>query len=111
MIYIGIDPGKKGALAVIGEDGIKTVPFGEEAYINALIDTVGFENDEYIDIRAVRVPLLDGKEEFEPRDNYWLNEEIRMILVRDYGWRCYEPNEYFPCEECIAKNFCSHYES
>ena len=40
MIYIGIDPGKSGALAVIHclKDGtkIKAVPFDEEAYVNEL---------------------------------------------------------------------------
>lgn len=40
MIYIGIDPGKSGALAVIHclKDGtkIKTVPFDEEAYVHEL---------------------------------------------------------------------------
>ena len=69
----------------------------------------GFEYDEYKDIRAYRLPLLDGMENSEPKDNYWLNEEIRIILVRDYGWYCYEPNEYEPCESCCAKEFCEYY--
>ncbi len=36
MTYIGIDPGKAGALSVIYEDRIVTVPFDEKAYIDAL---------------------------------------------------------------------------
>lgn len=71
----------------------------------------GFEYDEYTDIRARRLPLLDGMENHEPKDNYWLNDEIRIILVRDYGWNCFEPNEYEPCEECCAKEYCGVYES
>ena len=71
----------------------------------------GFEYDEYTDIHARRLPLLDGMENCEPKDSYWLNDEIRTILVRDYGWTCAEPNEYEPCEECCAKSFCSYYES
>lgn len=36
MIYIGIDPGKSGALAVIDRATTVLVPFSEEDYINAL---------------------------------------------------------------------------
>ena len=37
MNYIGIDPGKSGALAVIFEDGRKiAVPYDEEEYVNIL---------------------------------------------------------------------------
>lgn len=68
-----------------------------------------FEDIDYKDIRAYRLPLLDGMENSELKDNYWLSEEIRTILVRDYGWRCNEPNEYEPCGECCAKEFCGYY--
>lgn len=71
----------------------------------------GFEDEEYKDIRAYRLPLLDGMENFEPKDNYWLNEQIRKILVRDYGWQCIEPNVYDPCAECCAKEYCGYWES
>lgn len=36
MIYIGIDPGKKGAMAIIKGEEIILVPFDEKAYISAL---------------------------------------------------------------------------
>ena len=35
MIYIGCDPGKKGAVAIIGEGGISCIPFDEKAYTDA----------------------------------------------------------------------------
>lgn len=43
MIYIGIDPGKKGAMAVIfdGMDETVMVPFDEREYINALRNLSG----------------------------------------------------------------------
>lgn len=43
MIYIGIDPGKKGAMAVIfdGMDETVLVPFDEREYINALRNLSG----------------------------------------------------------------------
>lgn len=71
----------------------------------------GFEYEDYKDIRAYRLPLLDGMENREPTDNYWLNDEIRTILVRDYGWICTYPNEYESCEDCCAKEYCGHWES
>lgn len=33
MIYIGIDPGQKGAMAFIGAEGITVVPFDESRYL------------------------------------------------------------------------------
>ena len=36
MIYIGIDPGKAGALAIINGDDVEIIPFDEEEYIKAL---------------------------------------------------------------------------
>ena len=43
MIYIGIDPGKDGALAVIfdGMDEIMVFPYGEREYINTLQNLSG----------------------------------------------------------------------
>lgn len=36
MIYIGIDPGKAGALAIINGDDVEIIPFDEANYIKAL---------------------------------------------------------------------------
>lgn len=43
MIYVGIDPGKSGAIAVIfdGMDETMVVPFGEREYINVLCNLSG----------------------------------------------------------------------
>lgn len=68
------------------------------------------EDAPYIEIRASRLPKLDGMEHSEPKDNLWLNEEIRLILVRDYGWSCTEPNEYEDCNDCCAKQYCPWFE-
>lgn len=37
MTYIGIDPGKKGAMAIIREDGVLLVPFDTNAYNRELL--------------------------------------------------------------------------
>lgn len=41
MTYIGIDPGKGGALCVLGEDGTVAVSFDREAYIELLAGVEG----------------------------------------------------------------------
>jgi hypothetical protein len=64
------------------------------------------EDAPYIDIRAKRIPELDGMENCEPKDNPWLNEDIRMILVKEYGWGCVEPGVYEDCDKCCAKQYC-----
>lgn len=38
MTYIGVDPGKSGAMAIIDGDTVKVIPFDERAYIDALLD-------------------------------------------------------------------------
>ena len=64
-----------------------------------------FEDLELTDIRVKRLPILDGMEDREPTDNPWLNDEIRLILVKEYDWACIEP-EYSDCDSCIAKEYC-----
>lgn len=59
----------------------------------------------YIDIRAKRCKSLDGMENCEPRDNYWLNDDIRLILVKEYDWSCVEPQDA-DCDICVAKKYC-----
>ena len=48
-------------------------------------------------------------ENCEPKDNYGLNDEIRMILVKEYGWSCVEPIVE-DCDSCVAKNYCHYFD-
>lgn len=41
MIYIGIDPGKDGAMAVLNDGEAAVIPFDEQAYTNALCEISG----------------------------------------------------------------------
>ena len=34
----------------------------------------------------------------------WYDPELRLVLVRDFGWSCFEPS--YECETCRAKPFC-----
>ena len=79
-----------------------------EAKLEAL-RTDGFEDERYIDLRAHRCPEIDGMENCEPKDNYGLNDENRMILVKEYGWSCGEPIVE-DCDSCVAKNHCHYFD-
>lgn len=45
MIYIGIDPGKDGAMAVITPDTVTVFPFDRDGYRNALEGLCGFADN------------------------------------------------------------------
>lgn len=38
MTYIGIDPGKSGAMAIIDGDNVRVIPFDEQEYIDVLLN-------------------------------------------------------------------------
>ncbi len=66
-------------------------------------------DERYIDIHAKRLSLLDQFAGAEPSDNLWLNEDIRMVLVRDCGWCCIGGKSH-ECNECCAKEYCGEWE-
>lgn len=45
MIYIGIDPGEKGAMAIIFPDNVVIIPFDIDGYRNALDGIQGFSQN------------------------------------------------------------------
>lgn len=67
------------------------------------------EDAPYIDIRAKRCKEIDDMENCEPKDNYWLNEDIRLILVKKYDWACVEPIRE-DCDVCVAKQYCHYFD-
>lgn len=38
----------------------------------------------------------------------WYDEETRIALVRDFGWRCYDTS--WECEQCVARRYCAWFE-
>lgn len=96
------------AWLVTNYEGIGTVVFADtasKAKADALNED-GFEDETFISLRVRRVSKLDGMENCEPKDNYWLNDDIRLILVRDYGWWCQEPI-VDDCSKCVAREYCT----
>ena len=58
MIYLGIDPGKDGAMAIIRENGIQIIPFDELDYADAVNGLRDFRLSFNI-ARAVDLNQLD----------------------------------------------------
>lgn len=79
-----------------------------KAKVEVLHDDV-FCDYEYTDLRAQRCPKLDGMEDCEPKSNPWLNDEIRLILVKDYDWACLEPITE-DCDSCVAQKYCHYFD-
>ncbi len=65
------------------------------------------EEANFIDIRVRRLKEADclykGSSEID-----WYDEETRIALVRDFGWRCYDTS--FECEKCVARRYCAWFE-
>ena len=66
------------------------------------------EDAQYIDIRVRRMPEADklykGFSEID-----WYDSEVKVVLVRDFGWSCFEPS--WECDNCPAKQYCRWYET
>lgn len=98
------------AYRVCEKDGdCATIVFAENATQAKLVAQVTdcCEDAKYIDIRVRRLPEADklyrGFPEIE-----WYNPEIRVALVRDFGWACFEPS--WECDNCPAKPYCHWHE-
>ena len=71
--------------------------------------TQACEDAEWIDIRCVRCKEIDGMEDCEPKDNPWLNNDIKLILVKERDWACIEPIGE-NCDKCCAKQYCHYFD-
>ena len=68
------------------------------------METDTCEGANFIDIRVKRFKEADylykGSAEID-----WYDEETRVALVRDFGWRCYDIS--WECERCVARRYCA----
>ena len=68
------------------------------------METDTCEGANFIDIRVKRFKEADylykGSSEID-----WYDEETRIALVRDFGWRCYDIS--WECERCVARRYCA----
>ena len=68
-----------------------------------------FEDCEWTELYVRRFKEYDKYYNGKAKVNFWLDEEHRVTLVRDFGWSCIDP-VYEGCEECPAKQWCCEYE-
>lgn len=68
----------------------------------------GLQDYGYDEVRAIRMPQLDKYADHNPYVMDFDIDEDRLIMVRDAGFRCIEP-EYEDCEKCVAKDYCEVY--
>lgn len=73
------------------------------------INTDEFCDFEWNELRAIRYPILDalynGRAVVE-----WMDDvEITRVLVRDYGWHCYDTEGYSVCKNCELNKDCEYY--
>ena len=69
-----------------------------------------FDDVGWTDLRAYRFPQYDQYYDGSKKKiNFWFDDEHRVRLVRDFGWQCIDPIDS-ECEDCSAKQWCSHWE-
>lgn len=61
MIFIGIDPGQSGALAIIKDGEIELYPFDEHEYISAMNNLSAYENADKIRCCLEHVSAMPGQ--------------------------------------------------
>lgn len=66
-----------------------------------------FDDCEWTDLRVRRFKEYDKYYTGDQKVNFWLNEEHRIRLVRDFGWSCVDPIESY-CKDCPAKKWCKN---
>lgn len=74
----------------------------------AALFTDACEDSSFINIRVKRVIDFDKYYKGFTEVN-WQDPEIRLILVRDYGWSCFDAESY-DCTRCSAKDVCPDFQ-
>lgn len=76
---------------------------GKAKYLALNTDLLCYEN--YKDLRAIRLPKIDHLYNGDIMPDWNENEDIRLVLVKEYGWHCIEP-QLEDCKVCSAEKCC-----
>ena len=68
------------------------------------------EDLDFTDIRATRVPALDGCYRGKPEMDWWYDKEDREAMVRLANFCCSYEIDDPECDDCTAKEWCERYE-
>ena len=94
------------------DEGYATIVFAKrrnKARYLAIQYDESLQDYRYDEVRATRMPQLDTYAGDNPYVMDFDIDEDRLIMVRDAGFSCLEP-EYDDCEKCVAKDYCDKYE-
>lgn len=61
--------------------------------------------EDYRELRAKRLHKIDRLYNGEGIVNWNEDEDIRLALIKEYGWHCIEP-QLRDCEVCSAEKYC-----
>ena len=62
-------------------------------------------NENYKDLRVARLPKIDHLYNGQSVVDWNEDEDIRLALVKEYGWHCIEP-QLSDCKVCSAEKYC-----
>ena len=68
----------------------------------------GFEDLEYVDVHARRLPKADNQCKGRNKMD-WYNDEDRLFLAKEYGFWCGGYIEPDDCKCCCANQYCEEY--
>lgn len=89
-----------------------TIVFAEtsgKAKAVALANCSQFDGLDFTELCARRYKDLDQYYKGEAYPDAWNDDELRLILVRDYAWFCIDGIDSY-CDDCIAKEYCLQWE-
>ena len=62
-------------------------------------------NENYKDLRVARLPKIDHLYNGQTVVDWNEDKNIRLALVKEYGWHCIEP-QLNDCKVCSAEKYC-----
>ena len=66
-----------------------------------------FGDCEFVELNARRFKEYDKFYNGDSKVDFWFDDEHRVRLVKDFGWSCFDPIDYY-CVDCPAKEWCSY---
>lgn len=66
-----------------------------------------FEDYEWTELHARRFKAYDKYYNGENKVDFWLDEEHRTRLVKEFGWSCIDPIDSM-CPDCPAQEWCDY---
>ena len=75
-----------------------------KAIYNAMEFSDEFEDCQWVDMRARRFKEYDQYYSGKSVIDFWMDDEHRINLVKNFDWHCQEPDFY--CKDCPAIKWC-----